>query len=157
MVVVVHFPTIWGWMSIEYGPRGLKRITFPAPQDGRREGNCPEHISQFIAECQRYFAGQGRGFSPIDIDIDHLPPFSRRVLRECGAIPYGRVVTYKELAQRVGSPQAARAVGQVMAHNPLPILIPCHRVIGSDGRLTGFGGGLTLKKRLLRLEGLTVD
>ncbi|MCL6580960.1 MAG: methylated-DNA--[protein]-cysteine S-methyltransferase [Firmicutes bacterium] len=94
----------------------------------------------------------------LPVDLEGLPGFTRRVLELLRDVPPGRTVTYSELAAAAGSPRAARAVGVVMARNPLPLIIPCHRVIGSDGGLRGFGGGstaegLALKERLLRYEG----
>ncbi len=80
-------------------------------------------------------------------------PFARQVLDELARVPYGQTTTYGTLAGRVGAPRAARAVGTVMNRNPIPIVLPCHRVIGANGSLTGYGGGLDVKERLLRLEG----
>jgi methylated-DNA-[protein]-cysteine S-methyltransferase len=80
-------------------------------------------------------------------------PFQQMVWAALQAIPYGATITYRELAERIGRPEAVRAVGRANATNPIPIIIPCHRVIGSDGTLTGYGGGLDMKERLLRLEG----
>ncbi|MBI5343024.1 MAG: methylated-DNA--[protein]-cysteine S-methyltransferase [Deltaproteobacteria bacterium] len=81
-----------------------------------------------------------------------LPEFQRKVLRATAGIPYGKTVTYGELAAAVGSPGAARAVGAALARNPWPVLVPCHRVVGKDGRLVGFGKGLAAKEALLRFE-----
>ena len=78
------------------------------------------------------------------------------MLRELAAVPYGRVTTYGELAARAGRPRAARAVGTVMNRNPIPIVLPCHRVVGANGSLTGYGGGLDRKQALLKLEGATI-
>ncbi len=83
-------------------------------------------------------------------------PFQRAVWQEMLSIPHGTTISYGELARRVGKPGAARAVGQAVGHNPIAVLIPCHRVIGSDGGLHGFGGGLPLKRALLRQEGLEI-
>ncbi|RKX20212.1 MAG: hypothetical protein DRP26_02085 [Candidatus Zixiibacteriota bacterium] len=102
-----------------------------------------------------YFHDKRKSFS-VKLDIGYLSPFTRRVLKAACKIPYGEIATYGQLACRAGSPGASRAVGQVMAKNPIPIVIPCHRVIGSNGSLTGFGGGLGLKKRLLEKEGIVV-
>ena len=105
---------------------------------------------------QSYFAGRPTAFD-LPLALNERPHFTRHVLQACAAIPYGTTVTYGELARNCGQPAAARAVGQVMARNPIPIIIPCHRVVGSGGRLTGFGGGLGLKAELLRLEAQALD
>lgn len=80
-------------------------------------------------------------------------PFQQKVWRELQSIPYGRTLSYGELARRLGRPGAARAVGRANALNPIPVVVPCHRVIGADGSLTGYGGGMEMKQRLLALEG----
>ncbi|RJX29014.1 MAG: methylated-DNA--[protein]-cysteine S-methyltransferase [Desulfarculus sp.] len=98
-----------------------------------------------------YFAGRAPALDAA-VDLSGLSDFSRRVLLACRGIPYGQTASYGQLARRAGSPRAARAVGQVMHNNPVPIFIPCHRVLGADGSLTGFGGGLPMKEYLLALE-----
>ncbi|MCC6672035.1 MAG: methylated-DNA--[protein]-cysteine S-methyltransferase [Planctomycetes bacterium] len=98
-----------------------------------------------------------RGREPrLELDLAGLPPFHQRVLRALREVPRGSVIRYAELAARVGSPRAARAVGDAMRRNPFPILIPCHRVVARGG-LGGFGGGLEIKRRLLRSEGVDLD
>jgi len=106
------------------------------------------------AECQirAYCAGRRRRFT-VPIGLSGTPPFHRKVLAAARRIPYGRTVTYGELARLAGNPRAARAVGQAMAHNPVALIVPCHRVVAAGGGLGGFGGGLALKRRLLALEG----
>jgi methylated-DNA-[protein]-cysteine S-methyltransferase len=94
---------------------------------------------------------EGRRFT-VPLDLSGLSPFHRRVLQATRRIPYGRTATYRDLARRVGRPRAARAVGQAMARNPVPLVIPCHRVVAAGGGLGGFSGGLDLKRRLLALE-----
>lgn len=97
-----------------------------------------------------YFAGQRRAFTlPLNPDGT---PFQQRVWQALQEIPYGHVISYKQLAQRIGQPTALRAVGGANHRNPLPIVIPCHRVIAADGSLGGFGGGLEIKRALLELE-----
>ena len=97
-----------------------------------------------------YFAGTRRAF---DLDLAAAGTvFQRKVWRALSAIPYGETRSYGEIAAAIGNPPAAMAVGQANGRNPLPIVVPCHRVIGSDGSLTGFGGGLTAKRLLLDLE-----
>ena len=99
-----------------------------------------------------YLAGKRLDID-VQLDLSWVTPFRRDVLLECARIPRGQVATYAELARRVGRPKAFRAVGNTMRTNPIPIAIPCHRVVGSDGSLTGFGGGLDMKQRLLAIEG----
>ena len=93
----------------------------------------------------------------IHLDWSGITPFRRAVMEECMRIPAGKTLTYGDLAAKVGRPGAARAVGRVMATNPWPLLVPCHRVVGSDGTLHGYGGGLPMKAALLRAEGAPVN
>jgi methylated-DNA-[protein]-cysteine S-methyltransferase len=103
-----------------------------------------------IQQLREYFAGERKTFS-LALDPEGTD-FQRAVWSELQRIPYGETISYKQLAERIGKPKAVRAVGAANGANPIPIIIPCHRVIGNDGSLTGFGGGLPLKKRLLELE-----
>jgi methylated-DNA-[protein]-cysteine S-methyltransferase len=103
-------------------------------------------------QLDEYF-GRRRRFFDLTLDLRLLADFNRRVLGELARVPYGEVVTYGELAARAARPRAARAVGTVMNRNPLPIVLPCHRVVGANGKLVGYGGGLDRKEALLRLEG----
>ena len=89
----------------------------------------------------------------LSIDLRRAAPFTAEVLDQLARVPYGQTATYGELAARVGHPRAARAVGTVMNRNPVPIVLPCHRVVGASGSLVGYGGGLERKEQLLRLEG----
>lgn len=101
-----------------------------------------------------YFAGQPVEFD-VPIDLTRQPPFRRRVLELlCRVVPRGQVASYSELAYRVGSPRATRAIGQAMRHNPLAPIVPCHRVVGIAGSLTGYGWGLHMKQLLLEMEGI---
>ncbi|MFW6324560.1 MAG: methylated-DNA--[protein]-cysteine S-methyltransferase [Desulfovibrionales bacterium] len=101
-----------------------------------------------------YVAGEPVTWPEIPLSLESLPEFSRRVLIELrDTVGWGETITYGELAVQCGSPKGARAVGMVMNRNPWPLLVPCHRVVGRDGSLTGFGSGLDLKKYLLSLEG----
>jgi len=101
----------------------------------------------------RYLKGQPVDFD-IEVDISDLPDFTRRVLNELRTIPYGETRSYSDIAIRAGCPKGCRAVGQAVKRNPIPIIIPCHRVIRQDGSLGGFGLGEKIKKRLLFLEGI---
>ncbi len=157
------FPTNWGWMGVAISERGLAGLILPRPSQeatwallekahpaGRHvEGDPWPELRQKLLD---YLAGQIPDFSDIPLDLPPGPPFWRRVWDRCARIPYGETATYLGLAKEVGSPRAFRAVGSAMAANPIPIIIPCHRVVGSDGSLTGFGGGLDQKKRLLAME-----
>ncbi|MFQ5903668.1 MAG: methylated-DNA--[protein]-cysteine S-methyltransferase [Candidatus Binatia bacterium] len=102
-------------------------------------------------ELRAYFAGRLRFFST-PCDLGGLPPFTRSVLRITAKIPYGEVRSYRWVAERLGKPRATRAVGNALARNPIPIIIPCHRVVRSDGTLGGYALGLNWKRRLLELE-----
>lgn len=135
---------------------GLHLIEFHSPRHPMarlpdwREG---DHAALRAARSQleEYFAGGRREF-----DLPLAPrgtAFQREVWRTLATIPYGETISYAQLAQRVGKPTAMRAVGAANGRNPLPIVLPCHRVIGADGSLTGFGGGLPTKQFLLQLEG----
>ena len=134
---------------------GLRRIEFPEgrhpqePQPGWREERA--RFSEALRQLDAYFAGRLRRF-----ELPLAPQgtgFQRSVWEALCLIPYGETLSYGELARRLGKPGASRAVGLANGRNPLPIVIPCHRVVGSDGSLTGFGGGLPTKTKLLRLEG----
>ena len=103
-------------------------------------------------QLDEYFAGDRSSFE-LDVDLRGAAPFAQQVLgRARPRVPYGRTTTYGTLAAKVGAPRAARAVGTVMNRNPIPIVLPCHRVVGANGSLTGYAGGLDVKERLLRLK-----
>ena len=107
-------------------------------------------FSQVLSQLDRYFSKTLTRFS-LDYSLGGTP-FQRRVWQTLAQVPYGTTISYGELARQIGNPNAARAVGMANAKNPIPIVIPCHRVIGKDGSLTGFGGGLDVKQQLLALE-----
>lgn len=114
----------------------------------------PQAFEGLRRQLAEYFTGRRETF---DVALDpHGSAFQQAVWKQLRAIPYGRLRTYGEVARTIGRPKATRAVGQAAGQNPLPILIPCHRVVGRDGGLVGFAGGLTVKARLLRLEGHTL-
>lgn len=111
-------------------------------------------LAEPIRQLTAYFAGTLREFS-LDLDWSLTSGFNRQVLRELATgVPYGAVAGYGDLADRVGQPGAAQAVGAAMGSNPLPVVVPCHRVVESGGGLGGFGGGLETKRQLLALEGV---
>ncbi|MFC9289420.1 methylated-DNA--[protein]-cysteine S-methyltransferase, partial [Streptomyces sp. NPDC057052] len=109
-------------------------------------------LREAIRQVDAYFAGERRDFE-LPLDWSLISGFNRQVLRELASgVPYGAVVGYGDLARRVGQPGAAQAVGTAMGANPLPVVVPCHRVVESDGGIGGFGGGVETKRRLLALE-----
>lgn len=111
-------------------------------------------LAEAIRQVQAYFAGERHGFE-LPLDWSLISGFHREVLRELASgVPFGTVVGYGDLAGRVGQPGAAQAVGMAMGANPLPVVVPCHRVVESGGGIGGFGGGLETKRRLLALEGV---
>ena len=114
-------------------------------------GPASAHAHHAATQVQQYFARRRKQFN-VPLDLAGATAFRRRVWWELLQIPYGRTVSYSQLADRVGGPGAARAVGQANHHNPIPVIIPCHRVIAADGSLGGFGAGLHVKRFLLELE-----
>ena len=133
---------------------GLRRIEFKSgkrahPPDPAWQED-PRPLKDTIRQLRAYFAGKLETF-----ELRLAPegtPFQQTVWRRLCGIPYGETISYGELARRVGNPKASRAVGLANGSNPIPIIIPCHRVIGSNGKLTGYGGGLPIKEKLLALE-----
>jgi methylated-DNA-[protein]-cysteine S-methyltransferase len=123
-----------------------KRIRGPATDWRPSDASFAAAVEQ-LAE---YFAGDRRLFD-VPLRLEGTP-FQQRVWRELVRIPFGRTITYAELARRVGNPSASRAVGNANGRNPISIIVPCHRVIGADGRLTGYAGGVDIKRRLLEWE-----
>ena len=113
-----------------------------------------ELIHQMTTLLAEYLAGHPVDFSDVPVDLSRCSPFTRRVLEACRSIPYGETRSYKQLAECVGEPRASRAVGQALARNPVPLIIPCHRVISTSGKLCGFTarGGTAIKARLLAWE-----
>jgi methylated-DNA-[protein]-cysteine S-methyltransferase len=163
-VAIDSWQTAWGWVGIASSPRGLLALTLPQPTRERalkplleRWGEVQPYddprLDGLKMKLQQYFDGQRVLFDE-PLYLKEATAFRRRVWSAVRDIPYGETRSYGQIARQVGSPRAARAVGQAMAANPLPIVVPCHRVIGSDGNLRGFGGGLDLKRRLLKMEGM---
>ncbi len=149
-----------GELLLAATPRGLCRISYSIEgQDewlarafGVRVLRAP--LDDVRRELDEYFAGRRRDF---DLKLDlRVAPFNEAVLHELARVPYGQLDTYGGLAAKVGRPRAARAVGSVMNRNPIPIVLPCHRIIGANGSLTGYAGGLHVKRALLELEGATL-
>jgi methylated-DNA-[protein]-cysteine S-methyltransferase len=131
---------------------GIRAIEFdPGPVAECQRNDQNPLLTEAARQLQAYFAGQLREFSlPLDLQGTD---FQKRVWGQVAAIPYGETRSYGQIATAIGSPRAVRAVGAANGANPVPIVVPCHRVIGANGKLVGYGGGLALKKRLLELEG----
>jgi len=112
----------------------------------------PQRTAGIVHQLRSYFAGERQAFD-VQVDLRQLTPFQRRVLAATARVPAGRVVSYGDIARRIGQPRGSRAVGQALGKNPIPIVLPCHRIIASGGKIGGYGGGLAMKRKLLRLEG----
>ncbi len=140
------------WVAVS--SLGLARVVIGAPIEAAAQGKSPALLALALRQLDEYFQRKREQFD-LPIDWSGLAPFNLRALRACAEIPYGQVRTYAQLAAQLGSPRAGRAVGAAMAGNPVPIVVPCHRVVGSDGKLHGYGapGGIQTKAFLLRLEG----
>ena len=154
------------WRFIENKPL-IERIFLPClrnqlilkikreyQETGIAERDTPGNIAERILSL---YAGSEVNFDFSLLNWSKLTKFSAKVLKQTGQIPLGKVATYSGLAVKIGSPQAARAVGTALANNPFPLIIPCHRVVRTDGSLGGFGGGIKMKKELLTREGVVSD
>jgi len=155
------FQTAAGWVGLLGSPVGLRRATLPQHSEPevikslRSESSeavlSPRLYQSLIEHLQTYYEGH-----PVDfdnkLDLSGGTDFQRSVWQATRLIPYGETRSYAWIAGQIGRPKASRAVGQALHYNPLPVIIPCHRVIASDGTLGGFGGGVEMKRYLLRLE-----
>jgi methylated-DNA-[protein]-cysteine S-methyltransferase len=153
----------FGALTVAATRTGLVRLAFPeespdsvlerlATRISPRILESPSRLDAVRRELDEYFAGRRRSFE-LAIDRSLMAPFARRVLTATAAIPYGGVLTYGEVATVAGSPRGSRAAGNALGANPIPIVVPCHRVLRSGGVLGGYGGGPERKRRLLELEG----
>lgn len=146
-----------GAFLLEADERAVTRVLLPGTWERRPAPagrGAPAHLAEAAEQLGQYLAGERRRF---ELALAEEPPgteFQRRVWFTLAEIPYGQTISYAELARWVGRPTAFRAVGQANGANPLPIFLPCHRVVASGGKIGGYGGGLTLKRRLLALEGV---
>jgi methylated-DNA-[protein]-cysteine S-methyltransferase len=141
-----------GVCRISFDPDPEHHLEVLARQFGPRVLRSSRPVDRVRLELDEYFAGRRRHFD-ITPDVRFLPAYHQAVLEELARVEYGTTTTYGTLAAQAGNPRAARAVGTVMHRNPIPIVLPCHRVVGASGSLTGYAGGLQLKEQLLRLEG----
>ena len=146
-----HCESPVGKLTLVGNDRGLSDVLFEGqPQTDEQGQGEASQLREAASQLRAYFAGKLENF-----DLPLAPagtPFQQRVWNELLKIPYGETISYGELARRIGNPNASRAVGLANGSNPIPIIIPCHRVIGSNGKLTGYGGGLPIKEKLLALE-----
>jgi methylated-DNA-[protein]-cysteine S-methyltransferase len=153
-VYYTRFESPIGPLLLAGDAKALRRVSFesskrssPPPADWKQNRAA---FAEVIRQLQAYFRGELKEFDvPLAMEGTE---FQLRVWNALREIPYGETVSYAQLAGRIGNPKAVRAVGLANGSNPIPIIVPCHRVIGSDGSLTGFGGGLSTKKKLLELE-----
>lgn len=151
-----------GVIGLAAGEKGLRRLDFVKDEASfverlfDRYGDRPilrsDDLDDVRRAMDRYFAGERLDFD-VRVDLSDVSGFSRKVLRETARIPVGKVLTYTEVAARAGNPRASRAAGNALHHNPVAIVVPCHRVLRSDGSLGGYGGGLPVKEWLLEHEG----
>jgi len=159
------FKTDWGYFGLAGTENGILRSCLPQPNPAAAEKQLLASIGEarfdedFFRDLQNritsYFKGCYVTFGPeIPLLFDGLSPFAAAVLRACRQVTFGKTTSYGQLAQRVGVPGAARAVGTALSRNPIPLIIPCHRIIRSNGKIGGFSaaGGVSLKKKLLELE-----
>ena len=140
----------WGLTRAEFEAYLVKRFKRPVQYT-------PQRVREAAGQIDKYLSGQQHDFT-VDIDWTVLRPFQQAALQATREIPYGETRTYKEIAERIGKPRAARAVGRAEATNPIPLVLPCHRVIGVDGKLHGYGlaEGVKTKEWLLKMEGAVI-
>jgi O-6-methylguanine DNA methyltransferase len=155
------FKTKLGWIGILASPAGLLAVTLP--QNTRQQAvdslgkqtkqavESPGFFNDLEQRLQNYYSGRKTVF-PDKLDYSNASAFQKQVWSAARLIPYGETRSYGWIAKQIGQPQAARAVGQALGKNPFLVVVPCHRVISSDGTLGGFGGGLEMKQKLLELE-----
>ena len=154
MIYYQYMKSPVGKLLVAGDENGLHLINFPRegkpslPESEWKEN--PKPLQEALCQLEAYFAGTLKTFS-LSLCLN-VSPFQKKVLTALGRVPYGETISYGELAKKIGNPKASRAVGQANARNPIPIVIPCHRVIGCSGKLTGFGGGIDVKQALLDLE-----
>ena len=159
------FDSPLGQLLVASSDRGILRISYDADVEeqvgwlsrvaGRNVLRSPRQVDPVRRELDEYFEGRRQAFD-LSVDLREVTPFTERVLMELSRVPFGQTATYSDLATRAGNPKAARAVGTIMNRNPVPIVLPCHRVIGADGSLVGYGGGLERKRWLLAHENAPV-
>ena len=143
-----------GPLTLVASDAGLRAVLFDGRAAPPRADSDGPVLDAAALQLREWFAGARTTFD-LPLDLDGATPFQRRAWLALAAIPYGTTRSYGEQARRLGAPRAARAVGAANGRNPLPIVLPCHRLVGADGALTGFGGGLDVKRALLAHEAAT--
>ena len=138
------------------GVRRIGGVTSKMIEEGHWDASGHPTLSAALHQLGEYFNRKRRHFD-LSLDFSGATKFQKRIFERLMGIPYGRIVSYGDIADEMGEPGAARAVGQAVGANPLPIVVPCHRVVRSDGKLGGYSGGLRRKVALLRIEGVDVD
>jgi methylated-DNA-[protein]-cysteine S-methyltransferase len=168
MPTVTTFSSPLGWFALVGEGRVLKALVFGRDSSESaikalepallEEADFGTWNTPLVKRLQAYAGGQPVDFGDVDVELGQKTEFQRRVIRYCRGIPFGRTMTYAQLAAQAGCPGAARAVGNCMACNRIPLVIPCHRVLAAGGRLGGYSapGGISLKRQLLALEGLRI-
>jgi methylated-DNA-[protein]-cysteine S-methyltransferase len=155
--VCTRYESPLGTMLVAASDAGVAGVWFEGQRHGpdasgwREDGQHPV-LREAVAQLRAYFAGERTGFE-LPLDLDAGTPFQRSVWSALLAIPRGATTSYAQIARQLGRPQAARAIGAAVGRNPVSIVVPCHRVLGTGGNLTGYAGGLERKTALLRLEG----
>jgi len=150
-----YYSDVVGWLELCTSNRGVRSINFVSAPSEPVVCHGDPMMDRLIAELDDYFAGNLRKFS-VPLDPDAGTDFQGRVWKQLTTIPYGQIRSYGQIAVAIGDPKAARAVGSANGRNPIPIIIPCHRVVRADTTLGGFSSGVHIKKRLLDLEGASL-
>lgn len=156
----VRFETVMGTSVLRWSDKGLTAVWLPPCQLDAPDqvSQTPPFVSAAITRIQLHLAGKPQSFADLPVDLSQTPEFSRRVYERVKEITAGSVLTYGDVARELGKPGGARAVGHAMSRNPLPLVVPCHRVVAKDGGLGGFSapGGVQTKQKLLDMEGATL-
>lgn len=166
---VFIFPSDLGWMGVIVADGAVRQLTFvhPSEEEAKEEldpdllehARPGKHDDPLVQRLQKYASGMPDSFRDVPVDYGRVGDFRHRVFEQCREIPYGHTISYAELAARAGAPRAARAVGSCMAANKIPLIVPCHRVVGTNGKIGAYsalGGGAT-KQRILGLESRGID
>jgi len=145
-----------GDIYLEATERGISRLSFTIPANHKTKDS-PEsnkHLKHFAKEFKKYQAKKLKRFT-VKLDLSGQTPFTQTVLKQAFKIPFGQALSYGELAEKINNPKACRAIGGAMGRNPIPLIIPCHRILASEEKLGGFSAGLKIKKRLLSFEDIS--